>query len=292
MKNLLRLCLVAAALFVAQFALPSNADAACAGAPVHGGVGTCYGIVTGNWATSGTWSATPGGASCACVPATGDDIVLDGFSGSATFTISASISVNSFDTNDLNAIGDSQGPFAGTLAHSSGQTLTIANNATAASYFYLGTHVSYTGGSARIISFNATTGTSGTPTQIWTNPAHNVLFNITFNGTGGYFELEDGLNVYTGGAITFTAGTVDATTNNPNVTAGSVSAGAGAVNCGTGTWTLTQTQNNIWSATGTMSCGSAAFVITPSGAIPGSRTFATNGATFGALTVSSPVRRR
>jgi hypothetical protein len=288
MKTFLRLALVALCVWIGAALVPTPAEANCTGTAVHGGAHTCYWIGGTNWGTITAWSATPGGLSCACTPATSspyDDIVLDGFT-AGTSTVAAAITINSLDTN---LSGDGEGAFAGTLSiTATGTVITTAGN-----YFYLNASLTLSEGSNRTIAFTSTTGTSVSPTTIWTNPSHNTLENVTFNGSGGFFELEDGINSTStlSYVLTLTAGTVDATTNNSNVTIGSV-AGAGSINCGSGTWTLDTNGSTIWNVSGTISCSSASLIVTPGATPTSGRTFTTAGSIFGAITITgnaSPI---
>ena len=257
----------------------SPASAACGGTAVHGGTHACY-LISGatSWTVSGAWSNTAGGTSCACTPATTDDVVLDGFT--STATVGNAITVNSLDTN---LGGDAQGAFTGVLTQSA--TLTIGGD-----YFYLNAPMTWTQSGTRFVIFTSTTGSSGTPTQVWPNGVQ--LGNVNFSGSGGYFELESNLSMNTGSAfagIALTLGTLDLTTHNPNVTGpGMVASAATTINCGSGTFTLTaySASQAPWTDTATVSCASAALVWTPASTIVTSQTLGTNGATFSSLTVN------
>lgn len=261
MKRFLRLGLFALGLLLAQFAFSASASATCGT-----GVGTCYGIATGNWNANGTWSATSGGLSCACTPATGDAIILDTNSNGFTFTISVSISIST-----LNATCTC------TVVPGNATTLTITGNT-----FSLGSGVTWQAANAtRIITF---TSTSGTTTITMAGSATQYLGAVNFGGTGGDFVLAGPF--IANSAVTLTAGTLDASVNNVNLTLSTFVGSAGTtLNCGTGTWTMTAASGTAWSHLGTLSCASAAFVFansTPTGA----RTFATNGGSFGSVALS------
>ncbi len=283
MKSLLRLGLIAIGLLLAHSA-PASAN--CTGTAVHGGAHTCYLINTTNaWTVSGTWSASPASApgtpsaSCSCVPATSapfDDIVLDGGVTAATFGTAAA----TYHTIDTNLSGDAGGAFAGTATQTT--SFSIDGN-----YFYINSGMTITAAGNRTITFISTTGTSGSPTAISTNGV--TMPNLTFNGSGGYFEVLTALisqNVTSSVGLILTAGTLDFTTNNPTVTMPFFNAAASTtLNCGTGQWTLTGNTSgaNLWVDAATISCASTPITFTPTAALTASQTFATNGGSFGAV---------
>ena len=137
------------------------------------------------------WAASTGGAGTATVPTSTDDVFFDGNSGVDSSTISSSTPIKSLDMTG----------FTGTLIHNAAVTLTIAGNGVV---FKLASGMTYTLGdpATSALSF---TGTSGT-TLITTNG--KTLGNITFNGTGGTFQLQDALTS-TGTSFTRTNGTFD-----------------------------------------------------------------------------------
>jgi hypothetical protein len=199
------------------------------------GTGTCYVLgAGGNWNTSGTWSDTDGGGSCACTPATGDDILLTVNSGNST--INANITVGSLDTTG----------FVGTLTHNSAITLTVNGNDAGApngTTFYLNVDMAYTLGSATTsaVTFSAT---SGTTTII----AEKTLGNLTFDGSGGTFVLGADLAIGTNSTLTSTNGNVNF--NGFDVDAGAFVASATNVRtftCGSGTLTsIGTTVGAVW----------------------------------------------
>lgn len=158
MKTLLRLGLLAVALFLAQFALPTAASATdcTGGTPAH----TCYWIGgTGTWDNSSTshWSFTTGGSTCTCLPGTSADLIIfDGSSGGGTVTLNSTLNGATFGTMTL-------GAFTGTITN-------VTNNATPITFAGSGGvgGVSLTGAATKTLSLGSATynltGKSGT---IW-----------------------------------------------------------------------------------------------------------------------------
>lgn len=204
------------------------------------GTGTCFVTAAGgNWNTSGTWSDTDGGASCACTPATGDELFATSASGNST--INASISAKAFDANG----------FTGTLTHSAA-TLTITGNDAAATNgvaFRLSSGMTYTAtASTRIVSMTSTSGTA----TITTNG--KTLGALVLDGVGGTFALGGDLTVRSDSTITLTNGTLSATTQNVSVgTFSSTSSNTRTLTMGSGTWTITgcTSVGTNWNVTGT-----------------------------------------
>lgn len=194
---------------------------------------TRFGRAGGAWNTSGTWSASSGGASDGAGINAGDDVVLDSNS-SGTFTISASISINTIICTG----------FTGTLVHSTGVTLTISGNTAT---FSSGMTYTFTG-AGRVIAFTSTTGTT-TLTS-----GGRILPGILVNGVGGTVQLQDSLTFGAAGAdaITLTNGTFDA--NGFNVTGSQFSSNNSntrVLSMGTGTWTINSTGGTAFDVTGT-----------------------------------------
>lgn len=156
----------------------------------------------GTWADTDCWAATSGGAGPVSVPGSADDVFFDGVgNGAANSTLGASITINS-----LNMTG-----YVNTLTHNASVTLTHDSSGV----FTFSAGMTYTRGSltSSAISFTSTSGT----TLITT--AGKTMGNITFNGAGGTFSIQDSLTLSSGGLLTITAGTF--TTNNNSVTAAS-----------------------------------------------------------------------
>jgi len=244
-------------LLLASFWAASPASAACAG-------GTCYGIATGNWSTSGTWSTSSGGASCACTPGTGDNIVFDAGSSGKTFTIDTSFS-----------IGNLTGTAATTAALTyNAVTLTV----TGTNFTLLSSMTVTAASSSRITSFNPASGTLAVTT------AGKSLGAVIVNGTAGTtVQLQDDLTFLAGGSLTLTQATFDA--NNHNITGGaflSNNSNTRTITLGSGTHTLNAASGNVWDTTTTtgltMTPNTASLVV--SSTATAVRNFVTGGLNF------------
>jgi hypothetical protein len=242
------------------------------------GTGTCYVLgAGGNWNTSGTWSDSDGGASCACTPATGDDILLTVNSGNST--INANIVIGSLDTTG----------FVGTLTHNSAITVTVNGNDAGApngAAFYLNADMTYTLGSATTsaIIFSST---SGTTTII----AEQTLGNTTFDGSSGSFVLGDDLELGATAALTSTSGNVDL--NGFDVTAGFFtlsSTNTRTFTCGSGTLTSTGVSGSVWNIANsvnlTLVCNTGTLRFTA--VATGARTFNFGSNTYNNIEILSP----
>lgn len=141
---------------------------------------------TANWdATAGTkWATTSGGGGGSAVPTSADDVFFDGASGAVTVTLASAGNCKNLDFTG----------FTGTFAGSS--SISIYGNLT----FVAGMTKTHSGG----ITFRATSGTK----TITTNGI-SVPNAITFNGSGGTFQLQDNLTVGASRNWTLTAGTFD-----------------------------------------------------------------------------------
>ncbi len=153
------------------------------------------------WTTTANWSYSSGGAGGATVPDSTNDVFFNA-SGNTASTLSAGISIKTLDMTG----------YANTLTHNAATTLTVVGDT-----YKLASGMTYTLGNASTsaTTFTSTTGTSSVPTQINTNG--KTLGIATFNGSGGYFQLNDSLTANT---ITQTAGTLLA---NATVTVSSAS---------------------------------------------------------------------
>lgn len=247
MKNLLRFALFAVTLWLASSAAPTVASAACSGTAIHGGSGhACYAISAGAWNTNGTWSATSGGGSCACVPTTGDDLVFDTNSPAGTYT-AETISLNSFDASALTH----------SVTFSATVTLTITGT-----YFHGGPAANVTWSVAPALTFTNTTGTavtifdgSGSPSA----SSGTTYGQITMNGAGGNFVPQDAL--FSNAGLSVTAGTYDMSVNNTNLSlsGGSFTESASTtIKCGSGTINLNGPSGTLLNflATSAVTCGS------------------------------------
>ncbi len=247
MKSLLRFALVAFGLILT----PISAHAAACST-------TAYAKTAGNFSnTTTTWATTSGGGT-ACTLTAGNAVVFDGGSGAGSYTIDESISISSLTT-----VGATAGIF---LLHNTGDTLTI-NNTTSSTTFNL-SGVSYCNAnpctapvsSARAIAFTNTGGTVSITAGSSTTSPYNQLGTVTFNGSGGTFELLD--NAILQGTPAFTAGTIDLTTNNPTVTFGTTLTipAVGILNCGTGTLVFTSSIVSFTTTSGaTIACSTGTF---------------------------------
>lgn len=198
------------------FCTPLAANAACGT-----GTGTCFVVPAGGAWVSGTFSATTGGASCACVPAAGDALILDSAAGNLTSVVGNP----SLASLDASGTGGSGSPYTGTFTHTSGQTITISGN-----LFKLVAGMTYTLGSATTsaLSFTSTSGTT-----LITTAGKNIG-NVTFNGAAGTFQPQDDITQGNVGAVvTLTNGTLDGSLNH-NITMGSFSSS----NANTRGWTM------------------------------------------------------
>lgn len=277
MKSLLRAGLFALGLLIAQFAVSAPALAVCGVAS-----GTCFVVAAGgNSNSTSTWSASSGGATCTCTPASTDAVILDSLAGH--LTVNAALSAASLDESGT---GGSGSPYTNTLTINSGQTFTITGN-----LFKLVVGATFVG--TGNLTYTSTTGTLGSPTAITFVPSHNSMAgNLTFNGTAGVFELEDGFTgtLATSG-ITVTAGTLDLATNNPNVTTGAITANTASstLNCGSGTWTIISASSNAaWLTINAAAVSCASATISFVNAAPTAlRGFAPgSGQSFGTLNLS------
>lgn len=170
---------------------------------------------TANWdGTAGTkWATTSGGAGGAAVPTSADNVFFDANSGANTVTVGATV-----NCADLTFTG-----FTGTFAGSS--TVNIYGSLLAVS--------GMTWTQSRL-SFGATT--SG---KTITTAGKLATTDITFNGSGGIWTLQDAIN--TTGSISLDSGTLD--TNNYNIDCGSFRKWGGTLTLGS--TILTASANNI-----------------------------------------------
>jgi hypothetical protein len=110
--------------------------------------------------------------------------------------------------------------------------------------------------------------------------AGKTLYNVTFNGVGGGWTIQDALTLTN--IFTVTNGTLNA--NNFNLSADNYTLTGGAVTMGSGTWTVNGTGTG-WSRTGTTitpNTSTIAFSTTSSATI----TFAGGGATYNNLSLT------
>lgn len=157
-------------------------------------------VATGNFNSTSVWSATSGGASGVSVPTASDDVFLNAASGAVTLTINAASACQSFDCTG----------FTGTVTHNSGITLSVGGAAAGA--YKLVSGMTYTA----VNSTSSATHFVSTVTGNTIATGGKSLGNVTFNGAGGGWTLQETFNTTTNATITLTAGSLD--TNNQTVT--------------------------------------------------------------------------
>ena len=183
------------------------------------------------------WATTSGGAGGASVPTSADNVFLDAASGAVTITVTSARPCLNLDCTG----------FTGTLAGTSTPNLQCYGNLTFSS------GMTYSTASSPTITMLATT-TGKTVTT-----AGKTLWNITFNGFGGAWTLQD--EIVNSENITVTAGTFN--TNNFNIKSSNIRSTGGsprAINLGSSTayaifiWTMTSTGMTFTAGTSTVRC--------------------------------------
>lgn len=276
MKTVLRSLLLAFALFAGAL-LPSGPAWATCG----DGASTCFWIPGGgaaNWSATTNWSATSGGASCTCTPATGDSVTIDANSGTNGSTINANISLANFDASAASTL---------TLTHNTAITLTITSNT-----FKFGTNLTYTPASTTsLVKFTSTSGT----TAITSNAKR--FGAVTLDGVAGTFQPQDNFraDAVTGCVLTLTNGTFDAATvGTINVTAqlfNTANTNTRALKLGSGTWTLSGV-GSVWNISSTTTTGltytqgTAGIVISGNSGSTSTATFLGAGLTYTSVSVT------
>lgn len=163
----------------------------------------------GNWNTTGTWVE-------GAVPTSADDVVATATSGNLTIN-TPSAACRSFDMTG----------YVGTLTHNAGITLTVGDGTTG--HFKLVAGMTYAPTNQPIVFASTTTGN-----QVTT--AAKTLGNVTFNGAGGGWTLQD---AFAANNLTVTAGTL-------NMNAKAVTLGAGEfVSTGSSTRAINMTNSAI-----------------------------------------------
>ncbi|MBK9147030.1 MAG: hypothetical protein IPM12_04310 [Flavobacteriales bacterium] len=206
----------------------------------------------GNWNDPTHWSNSSGGASCACVPTTTDDVIFDSnsFTGAGQ---SVTVNAQAYCRNMTWTAGLPNPTLAGNqpLDIYGSYTLTQSMNLT------------HTG----LVTFKSNSGNSTITTA-----GKIVRSSITFNGIGGAWTLQDSLVTYnTGTTITLTSGALN--TNSQYVFANQLySAGSGvrALSLGSSTLVLTSTSStyDAWQLSASnmsFSAGSSLIRLTGSG---------------------------
>lgn len=272
MRARLSLAVFATWVVLTLFASPAHAVVCGTGA------GTCFVTAAGgNWNTSGTWSDTAGGVTCACTPATGDQVFATAASGNST--INANITVGAFDMNG----------FTGTLTHNTAIVVTVSGNdagATNGIAFRLSAGMTFTTASGRLVQFTTTSGTA----SITSNG--KTIGAVTVNTVGATTSLNDALT--TTGFLIVTAGTFTANNQNLSIQGfSSTNTNTRVITMGSGTWTMTNTSSNVWdmgtSTNATLNANTSTILVQPASVI-GEFTFAGGtGLTFNNLTVNLPT---
>ncbi len=184
-----------------------------------------YAVAAGNWNDTATWSDTSGGAPGFSVPTVADDVFFDAASPAGTYTVNVSSACLSLDFTGFTRTfaGSSALEIRGSLTLDAGMTRT-----------YTGT-----------VTFSAT------DSRTITSNGKALDGNLTFNGVGGTWTLQDDLTTGATRATTLTNGTLDINgqtlstgtflTNNSNTRA--IAFGAGAIELTNASGTTT-----VWNA--------------------------------------------
>jgi len=163
----------------------------------------------GNWSSdTGTWVIGSGGSIVTDHPVAGDTVYLDANSGAVTVDVASAC-------DNITATG-----YTGTLTLSAG--LTIYGNL----LFVAG--MTFTHGN-QTVTFAATS-TGKTITT-----GGKSFYNVTWNGSGGEWTLQDGFTHNTGGVTLFTLGTLNLGGKTYQIPTGTITLGNGfTLNIGTG----------------------------------------------------------
>ncbi len=181
-----------------------------------------------NWNNTASWSNSSGGGTCTCTPAAGDIAIFDGKGvGNATLNVNVSITSMTVSTSTTGgytgtitmlstaSLSLSQNLLVnrGTFNVQSSTNVTIVGNAT----FNGGSFTSSTSSIKVGGNWTAVSGafTAGTSTVTFTSTSvgqtvttgNNKFFNVTLNGSGGYWTMQDSMTVVS--SMTLTAGTLD-----------------------------------------------------------------------------------
>lgn len=190
---------------------------------------------TGNWSDATKWSTTSGGSNDRGVPASSDDVFVDGSSGGGTLTIDGTPVCRSFDSNG----------FTGTVAGSANISVGDGTAGAGNIAWRWGTGITRTySGQITFVSTSATQ-------QTITSNGKTFGSRITINGAGSSYALGDAISLV-GATLFVTAGSF--TSNAKNMTIGafnstgsltrSVILDNSTVTCvstGTGGWSVTST---------------------------------------------------
>ncbi len=180
------------------FALATPANAACVG-------GTCFwigGAGTLNLSSdSAHWSITSGGLTCACEPATSDDIVFDGSSGGGTVTVT--VGGGTWTANTITC-----GAFTGTLDFA-----TSNNNVSVGSF-------SCTGSATRTLNLGNGTWSLTGGAALW-----NLITttNLTFNANSSTIQFSGAASNFRrffGGGLTYNVVSINSSANQAFIISG------------------------------------------------------------------------
>ena len=164
-------------------------------------------------------------------PGTGDNVFFTDKSSTAAYTVTFSVTTTVVDFTVI-----SGGPivtFSGTVGLNIAGSLSVGAN-------------SSTWSNTGAITFTSTTGTK----TITTNATVFSTSNITFNGVGGTWQLQDALNLSNTRTVTLTNGTIDL--NNKTLitglfsSTGSTARGVKFGTAGTGNITVNGTSGTLW----------------------------------------------
>ena len=244
-----------------------------------------YLVATGNWDSTGSWSATSGGASGASVPVSSDDVFLNAASSTANLTINVASACRSLDATG----------FTGTLTHNTSITLSVGDGT--AGVFKLVSGMTYT------------LQDTGSPTLnfVSTTTGNNITFGgkslgaVTFNGSGGAWTLQDALTLAaTSSQLTLTAGTLD--TNGQALTVGifhasnsntrTLTLGASVITC-TNSAAISPVWNCLTTTGMTLNANTSNIVLSSTGKqifSGGGLTYYKLSITGGGAAVSKPIR--
>lgn len=151
-----------------------------------------YSVATGNWSSTGTWSATSGGASGATAPVAGDNVFIEG---GFTVTVSSTVACTNLTvgtaTNGFLVVGNSGTvrtiTVSGNVSIASTGSITISNN-TATHSLIIGGNLSNAGIFDMQLDGNSNCNVTfnGAANQTVSGTGATTEFNgITINNTGG-----------------------------------------------------------------------------------------------------------
>jgi hypothetical protein len=204
-----------------------------------------YAVATGNWNSTGTWSATSGGASGASFPTSSDNAIFDAASGAITVTVN----VDSACVDLLMNGSGGASPFTGTFAGNGSSILSIYGS------------VSLSGSMTQSFDGPLVFAATSSGKTITTNGKAITSFpggaGTHFDGAGGAWTLQDNL---TATVLRFTNGTVD--TNGKTLAVTGMyrdSAGTATLTLGASVITCTGARNWVFTVTAgfTFNCGTS-----------------------------------